>query len=315
MAGTVDDAAAGGALTLGEIEVEPLTFRIGAEIQGVDLSQDLSDDAIAQVRAALLRHRVIFFRDQRIDADDHLRFASRFGELTAAHPTLAAAADHSHVLELDSLTGGRADGWHTDVTFLDRPPTFSVLRSVVIPPYGGDTIWASTAAAYAHLPETLRTLADGLRAVHTNANDYAAAPPVYADEATRLHEEEFVSTVYEAEHPVVRVHPETGERCLLLGGFAQWIAGLSGRESRQIIQMLQDRVPTPENTVRWHWREGDVAMWDNRSTQHYAVNDYGNVRRVVKRITVAGAIPVGIDGRPSVAVRGDAADYSVVGAY
>ncbi len=296
------------------VQVEPLTIRTGAVVQGVDLSEDLSDEVIGGIRGALLRHRVIFFRRQRLSGEQHLSFASRFGEITAGHPTLSPEPGQPHVLELDSLAGGRADGWHTDNTFTDRPPTFSVLRSVVIPPCGGDTIWANTVAAYEHLPEPLRLLAGTLRSVHTNAPDIASSV-TFADEAARLHEQEFVSTVFETEHPVVRVHPETGELALLLGGFAQRIVGLSGRESRAVIGMLQDRVPTPENTVRWHWEQGDVAMWDNRSTQHYAVNDYGDIHRVVKRVTVAGAVPVGIDGRPSVALRGDASAYSVVGAY
>ncbi len=296
------------------ILIEPLTMRTGAIIHGADLSTDLGDDVIAQIRSALLRHRVVFFRDQRIEAEHQLAFASRFGEVTASHPTLSGEAGQPAVLDLDSLEGGRAAAWHTDNTFTDRPPAFSVLRSVIIPPCGGDTVWASTVAAYEHLPEPLRLFADQLRAVHTNAPDSASSPVVYTDEATRLHDEEFESTIFETEHPVVRVHSETGERSLMLGGFAQRIVGLSGGDSRTVISLLQNRVPTPENTVRWHWRQGDVAMWDNRATQHYAVNDYGNIHRVVKRVTVAGSVPVGIDGRPSVALRGDASAYSVIGA-
>lgn len=296
------------------VTVEPLTIRTGAVVAGVDLSTELSDEVIASIRAAVLHRRVIFFRAQQLNGEQHLRLASRFGEITSGHPTLSAEDGQPQVLELDSLAGGRADGWHTDNTFTDRPPTFSILRSVIIPPCGGDTIWANTVSAYEHLPEPLRVLADTLRSVHTNAPDVASSAE-FADEAARLHEEEFTSTIFETEHPVVRLHPETDERALLLGGFAQRIVGLSGRESRAVIAMLQDRVPTPENTVRWHWAPGDVAMWDNRSTQHYAVNDYGDIHRVVKRVTVAGAVPVGIDGRPSRALRGDASAYSVVGAY
>lgn len=308
----MDNGASHAATT--PVEVEPLTIRTGAVVHGVDLSVDLSDPVISQVRNALLRHRVIFFRDQHIEAEHQLAFASRFGALTASHPTLSAEPGQPQVLELDSMAGGRADGWHTDNTFTDRPPAFSVLRSLVIPPCGGDTIWASTVAAYDHLPQPLRDFAGSLRSVHTNAPDAASAPG-HTDEATRLHDEEFISSIFETEHPVVRVHPETGERSLLLGGFAQRIVGLSASESRTVIRLLQDRVPTPENTVRWHWRTGDVAMWDNRATQHYAVNDYGDIRRVVKRVTVAGAVPVGIDGRASVALKGDASAYSPIGAY
>jgi alpha-ketoglutarate-dependent sulfate ester dioxygenase len=295
------------------VHVEPLTMRTGAVIHGADLSTELNDDVIAKVRSALLRHRVIFFRDQHLEAEHHLAFASRFGEITAGHPTLSGEAGQPAILDLDSLEGGRAAAWHTDNTFTDRPPAFSILRSVIIPPCGGDTMWASTVAAYEHLPEPLRLFADQLRVVHTNAPDIAS-PVTYTDEATRLHDEEFESTIFETEHPAVRVHSETGERSLMLGGFAQRIVGLNGRDSRQVISLLQNWVPTPENTVRWHWRQGDVAMWDNRATQHYAVNDYGDIHRVVKRVTVAGSVPVGIDGRPSVALRGDASAYSVVGA-
>lgn len=296
-----------------EVQVEPLTMRTGAIVHGVDLSTELGDDVIAKIRSALLRHRVVFFRDQHIEAEHQLAFASRFGEITAGHPTLSAEPGQPAILELDSLDGGRADAWHTDNTFTDRPPAFSVLRSVVIPPCGGDTMWASTVAAYEHLPEPLRLFADQLRVVHTNAPDVASAV-TYTDEAARLHDEEFVSTIFETEHPLVRVHSETSERSLMLGGFAQRIVGLSGGDSRKVINLLQNWVPTPENTVRWHWRQGDVAMWDNRATQHYAVNDYGNIHRVVKRVTVAGPVPVGIDGRPSVALRGDASAYSIIGA-
>ena len=297
----------------GTVSVEPLTIRTGAVVHGANLKDDLSPEAISAIRAALLRHRVVFFRDQHLDADQHLAFASRFGEITSGHPTLAGETDKPQVLDLDSLAGGRADSWHTDNTFTDRPPAFSVLRAVVIPTCGGDTQWANTVAAYEHLPAALRALADNLRVVHSNAPDPASPPS--GDEATRLHDEEFVSTVFQTEHPAVRVHPETGERALLLGAFAHWVVGLSGKDSRKVIELLQDWVPTPENTVRWHWREGDVAMWDNRATQHYAVNDYGEAHRVVKRVTVAGAVPVGIDGRRSEALQGEASRYSPVGQY
>jgi taurine dioxygenase len=297
----------------GAFEAVPLTSRIGAELVGVDLGKELPDAVIADIRAALLRHRVIFFRDQRIGIEQQTEFASRFGPLTVGHPTLPGPDGLPQVLELDSLAGGRADHWHTDVTFADRPPMASVLRGVVIPPYGGDTVWANTVAAYEQLPEPLKLLVGSLRAVHTNAHDYAN-PRKALDEATRRHYEDFTSTVFETEHPVVRIHPETGERSLLLGGFAQRIVGLSGDDARDVLRLLARRVTRLENTVRWQWRQGDVAMWDNRATQHYAVNDYGDARRIVQRVTIAGAIPVGVDGRQSVALVGDSSPYSTVGA-
>ena len=295
------------------LRVHPLTPRIGAEISGVDLAAEVSDEDIAEIRAALLRHRVIFFRRQQLDIAQQTAFAKRFGDVTIGHPTVPGPDGLPEVFELDSLSGARADHWHTDVTFTDRPPTLSVLRAVVIPPLGGDTLWANTVAAYNDLPASMQSFVDGLRAVHTNAYDYAN-PKHYTDEARRRHLEIFTSTVFETEHPIVRIHPETNERALLLGGFAHRIVGLAPNEGHELLRILSDRVTRPDNTVRWRWQEGDVAVWDNRATQHYAINDYGENRRIVQRVTVAGSIPIGLDGRVSQALVGDAEFYSVIGA-
>jgi len=190
------------------------------------------------------------------------------------------------------------------VTFVDVYPKISILRAVVIPPYGGDTVWANTAAAYAHLPEPLLRLADSLWALHTNAYDYASSH-VNADSAQlKRYREVFTSTVYETEHPVVRVHPDTGERALVLGHFVQRLKGLSASDSTHLLQIFHDHITRLENTVRWNWLQGDVAIWDNRATQHYALNDYGDEQRVVRRATVHGDVPVDIDGRRSVVVKG-----------
>lgn len=292
------------------LDLRYVAGRIGAEIGGVDLAADLDDRTIADIRLALLRHKVIFFRDQhRLDAAGQARFAARFGALTTAHPTVPSLPDHPHVLDLDySRSASRANQWHTDVTFVDRPPLGSVLRAVTIPPVGGDTVWANTVTAYERLPVALKTLADSLRVVHSNAFDYAAltqASPEYQKYAAQ-----FASTVYETEHPVVSVHPETGERTLLLGSFARSIRGLSQAEGHDVLRTLQAHVTTLENTVRWQWREGDVAFWDNRATQHYAIADYGDQPRRVQRITIGGHLPVGVDGRPSVVIRGDSTHYT-----
>jgi alpha-ketoglutarate-dependent taurine dioxygenase len=290
--------------------IEPLAGRIGAEISGVDAGA-ASDEAIAFVREALLGHKVVFLRDQRLDYASQVAFAQRFGPLTLGHPTLPSPPDQPFLEEIDSLAGAPANRWHTDVTFLDRPPAFTFLRGVIIPRVGGDTIWANTVAAYDSLPLELRNLADRLRIVHTNASDYAA--PASREEANdsvlAAHRQQFVSTVYRTEHPAVRVHPETGERSLVLGGFAQTIVGLGPEASRDVIRVLQDYVTRPENTVRWRWRVGDLAIWDNRATQHVAVYDYGATHRRAERVTVSGPVPVGVDGRPSVALQGDASAY------
>lgn len=290
--------------------IKPIAGRIGAKIIGVDLSSNLSDEIISDIRKALVKYKVIFFREQNIDANQQIAFARRFGELTTAHPTVPSLPDNPEILDLNySKTVARANNWHTDVTFVDRPPLGSVLRALVIPPSGGDTIWANSVTAYQDLPTPLRDLADQLWAVHSNAYDYAAAV-VDLPEAVRAYRDVFTSTVYETLHPVVRVHPESGERGLFIGGFVRRIRGLSQNESDEIIKLLQAYVTRPENTVRWRWKVGDVAFWDNRATQHYAIADYGDQPRHVQRITIVGDIPVGIDGKQSEAIKGDSSVYN-----
>ncbi len=291
------------------VEIHRLSGRIGAVIGGVDLGTGLAEELVAEIRDALLAHKVLFFRAQHLADSDQLEFASRFGTLTAAHPTVESVPDEPHVFELDSLDGGRANYWHTDVTFTDRPPAASVLRAVSLPAFGGDTIWANTVSAYEQLPEHLRSIVGGLRAIHTNDFDYGRRLAREAEAAGRK-TQQFTSTIFETEHPVVRVHPDTGERSILLGGFAKHVVGLSTIDSADLIRTIQSHVTKPENTVSWRWQPGDVAMWDNRATQHYAVDDYGDEHRTVRRVTIAGPVPVGIDGRASVATVGDASAYS-----
>ncbi len=297
------------------ITTRRLTGRIGAELGGVEL-RAAGDDQIEEVRAALLAHRVIFMRGQHLSAQEQIDFARRLGPLTQGHPTLPVVDGEELILDLDSLAGGSANHWHTDVTFVDRPPAFSILRALVLPEVGGDTLWANTVAAYADLPEDLRTLADGLRAVHSNGHDYGRVDLLKLrtsiGEERLAHLTAFVSQVFETEHPVVREHPETGERALLLGGFAHRLVGHGSAESVDLLRIFQAYVTRPENIVRWHWEVGDVAMWDNRSTQHYAIFDYGDEHRRMQRVTTQGMPVVGLDGRPSEALQGDAALYNLV---
>jgi alpha-ketoglutarate-dependent sulfate ester dioxygenase len=293
-----------------QIGVRRLAGNIGAEITGVDTGTELSDDTVAQIRQALLDHKVVFLRGQSLDYQRQVAFAERLGPLTLGHPTLSSPPDQPFLEEIDSRKGTRANHWHTDVTFVDRPPAFTLLHAVVIPPVGGDTLWANTVTAYQSLPAELRDLADRLRIVHTNDYDYAAvAYREERDDVIRAMRQEFVSTVYETEHPAVRVHPETEERSLVLGGFARSVAGFSPQASRDLIRLLQEYATRPEHTVRWQWRVDDLAIWDNRATQHYAIFDYGREHRRGERVTVAGPVPVGVDGRPSVALKGEASAY------
>lgn len=297
--------------TVSLLDVRRLAGNIGAEIGGVDAGDALGDAVISGIRQALLRHKVVFLRDQHLDYARQVAFAERLGPVTLGHPTLASPPDQPLLEEIDSRKGGRVNYWHTDVTFVDRPPAFTLLHAVVIPPVGGDTIWANTVTAYESLPVELRDLADRMRVVHTNAYDYAAAAAreVRQDPGYARRRQEFVSVVFETEHPAVRVHPETQERSLLLGGFARSVTGLAPQAGHDLIRILQDCITRPENTVRWQWRAGDLAIWDNRATQHYAISDYGAEHRRGERVTVAGTVPVGVDGRPSIPLRGEATAY------
>ncbi|MBY8856741.1 TauD/TfdA family dioxygenase [Nocardia sp. CA2R105] len=293
------------------VQVVKLGAHIGARIEGVRLGGELGPATVARIRAALHEHKVIFFRgQQQLSEDGQYEFAQLLGEPTTPHPTVTSTGAKS--LAIDSRFG-RSNSWHTDVTFVDRVPKASVLRAVSLPSYGGSTTWASTVAAYESLPAPLQRLAESLRARHNNLYDYAATAEEHPDETVREYRREFESTYFEAEHPVVEVHPETGERALLLGGFAQRIVGVSGAESAALLRLFQDRVTRLEHTVRWDWSLGDVAIWDNRATQHYAVDDYdGSEQRRLTRITLAGAVPVGVDGVPSAVIAGDAGHYSSV---
>jgi alpha-ketoglutarate-dependent sulfate ester dioxygenase len=279
--------------------VQKVGGRIGAVISGVRLGGDLDAATVSAIRAALLEHKVVFFREQaHLDADAHEAFGRLLGT-PVAHPTVPSV-DGRYALGIDNTHGGRANQWHTDVTFVPAYPAFSILRAEVIPPYGGDTLWASTAAAYAALPEPLRRLADGLRGIHTNDFDYAAVRPDAPSAALEQHRKVFTAVTFRTEHPVVRVHPESGERALVLGNFLQKFAGLTGRDSRALLGVLQAHVERPENTVRWRWQAGDVAIWDNRATQHYGVDDSDDHERTLRRVTIDGDVPVGVDGRRSV---------------
>lgn len=281
------------------LDIRQVAGNIGAEITNITLSDQLDDQTFAQLEQALVHYKVLFFRNQG-HLTDHTQqaFGARFGQVVP-HPTVPAPQG-TKLLELDSAKGnGRADSWHTDVTFVPDFPKISILRGVIIPPFGGDTVWANTAHAYDQLPESLKRYVESLRAVHSNDYDYAAERVVTDSHRLAHHQQVFVSSVWEAEHPLVHVHPLSGERALLLGHFFKKLVGYSNRESARIFELLQNRITRLENTVRWQWQQGDVAIWDNLTTQHYAVNDYGNQQRLVRRVTIAGEIARGVDGTPS----------------
>jgi alpha-ketoglutarate-dependent taurine dioxygenase len=273
------------------ISVAKLGSRIGAQIDGVRLGGELDESDVQAINQALLEHRVVFFRGQRhLDDEQQQEFGRRLGTPVGHHALRHPDEKKALIQPIDS-EWGKATQWHTDVTFTADYPKASILRAVTLPDYGGSTLWASTAAAYDALPAPLRALTENMWALHSNRYDYAANAPKEVSA--------FMAPDFRTEHPVVRVHPETGERTLLLGSFVRQLIGLDGHESAMLLELLQRRITQPENTVRWNWQPGDVAMWDNRATQHRAIDDYDDQRRLMHRVTLAGDVPVSVNGERS----------------
>jgi alpha-ketoglutarate-dependent sulfate ester dioxygenase len=279
------------------LDLRLIAGRIGAEIRGVILTPDLPGGIIESIKAALLRHKVIFFRGQdHLTDDTHEDFAGRLG-LPVGHPTVASRSGRV-LFQLDSLYGGKASSWHSDSTYVHDYPWATVLRSVTLPALGGDTMWANMVSGYHSLPAPLRDFADRVRTVHSNLFDYTVMRPDDSPETLEKMRKASLHTIYEAEHPMVRVIPSTDERAVILGHFFKRFVGMNEADSQKLYSIFQEHLLKPENTVRWAWRVGDVAIWDNRMTQHYALDDYVE-RRVMRRVTLAGETAVGIDGRAS----------------
>ena len=292
--------------TTSAVTVTKLGSRIGARIDGVRLGGELDAATVNALYQALLRHKVVFLRGQdHLDDAQQQAFAALIGT-PVAHPTIRHAdAQKALITPIDSEYG-KATRWHTDVTFVADYPKASILRAVTMPSYGGSTLWASTVAAYNALPAPLQRLAENLWALHSNRFDYAA--PRHAGrrggEAQSAGWAEFEAPDFRTEHPVVRVHPETGEKSLLLGGFVRGLLGLDSHDSATLVELLQRRITEPENTIRWNWQPGDVAIWDNRATQHRAVDDYDNQPRLMHRVTLIGDVPVNVHGERSRVLNG-----------
>jgi alpha-ketoglutarate-dependent taurine dioxygenase len=288
------------------VTVTKLGSRIGARVDGARLGGDLDPATVEEIHQALLAHKVIFFRGQdHLDDQQQLAFAGLLGT-PIGHPAASVlAAKNAPIITPINSEYGKATRWHTDVTFAANYPAASILRAVTLPSYGGSTLWASTAAAYAELPEPLKYLVENLWAVHTNRYDYVTTEAAAAlTDAQRAFRQAFEKADFRTEHPVVRVHPETGERTLLAGDFVRNFVGLDSHESNVLHELLQRRITTPENTIRWNWEQGDVAIWDNRATQHRAIDDYDNQPRLMHRVTLMGDVPVNVHGERSRVVNG-----------
>ena len=275
-----------------ELKVNSLTPAIGATVEGLNLGEPLDASQFDALQAALVQHQVLFFRDQHLSPKQHRDFAARFGPLHV-HPIYPKHSEAPEVIVLDSAVTDLQDNaiWHTDVTFTERPPMGSVLLARMVPRMGGDTLWASCAAAYEALSPPLREFLSKLSATH----DIAQSFPAERFGMTREAGEKLESAKRNnppVKHPVVRTHPVSQRRGLFVQeGFTTHINELSPAESRVLLDFLFQHSVRPEFTVRWQWREGDVAFWDNRCTLHYATDDYRPERRVMNRATIIGDVP------------------------
>jgi taurine dioxygenase len=281
------------------LRVEPLTCAIGAELFGVNLGDASRDDALfAEIKALLLKYKVLFLRDQNISRNEHVAFARRFGELED-HPVAGSDPDHPGLVRIyktpDNPNDRYENSWHSDATWREITPFGCVLRCIECPPVGGDTMWANMALAYENLPENIKTQIANLRARHSIECTFGAAMPIEKRLALKV--------MYpDAEHPVVRTHPETGEKVLFVNGFTTHFTNFHNPDNVRVgqdftqgtstlLQYLISQAMIPEYQVRWRWQPNSVAIWDNRNTQHYAVMDYPPCHRKMERAGIIGDAP------------------------
>jgi taurine dioxygenase len=278
------------------IEFKPMTRHIGAEVTGMDLTKPLDEEQVATVRQGLLDHLVLFFRDQNITDDEHLAFARNFGTLNL--PPMDTSGTAIHVLDQTDPKGEGGDQWHSDNTFMKTPPMGSLLRAVILPEVGGDTLWANMYLAYESLAPSIQRLCDELYAEH----DLTMSVTKAIDKGHRMDLRAMQEKNPPAVHPVVRIHPETGRKALYVNrSSVTRLVGLSRRENESLLPLLFDAVRDPQFQVRLNWRVGTLSFWDNRPTQHYAVADYTR-RRKMHRVTINApgeidnGVPKGPDG-------------------
>lgn len=274
------------------LDVRPLAGSLGAEIFGVDLSKELSQEVFSEIHRAYLEYQVIFFRDQELTPEQHIAFARRFGELNI-HPIYEPLPGYPEILPVvkeKDATDNIGDSWHSDVTYLDKPPMGSLLYAREIPPFGGDTLFADMYLAYETLSDGMKKMINGLKAVHSDAYLTAASKDRNKSRSTKLRDD--IAEAAEAVHPVVRTHPETGRKLLFVNvPFTERFEGMTKEESRPLLDYLLKHAARPEFTCRFRWQIGSLAFWDNRCCHHYALNDYQGYRREMHRVTVEGDRP------------------------
>ena len=289
-----------------KLDVTPLSGNIGSEIRGVDLSRPLDATTIAEIRQIWLDRKVVFFPGQDLDPDQHKAFAAQFGEPTEGHPVIPGIEGHPEVFEIDYSnfaknnlydtygdvsTRTRGIHWHTDVTFVKRPPMGSILRAVVVPQAGGDTMFSNQQAAFEGLSPALQRFLETLTAVHDGKDQFRGALEKRGGQGKW--EGKDLLSLEPVEHPVVRTHPETGAKILFVNrGFTSHIKELERGESDALLEYLYEHSVRPEYTMRYHWSEGTLGFWDNRATQHAVAGDFGDQHRVIQRVTLRGDQPV-----------------------
>jgi len=285
-------------MTYRNIEVTPLSGALGAEIQGVDLSRPLDNETFREVRRAFDENIVIFFRDQNITPQQHLDFGARFGDFDI-HPFAAGLDDHPEVMpvvkEANDQAGNFGGTWHSDVTFNERPPLGSILYALEVPAHGGDTLFTNMCLAYETLSDGMKTMLDGLTAIHSASRAYGLKDSrikqfgVLSKSMKDRMGDDADATM---EHPIIRTIPETGKRALFVNDtFTLNFTGWTQAESQPLLDYLYAHAQRPEHTCRFRWRKGSIAFWDNRCTQHFALNDYHGQRREMHRVTIIGERP------------------------
>jgi taurine dioxygenase len=280
-------------LTKNRLTVKPIAASLGAEVEGVDLSQDLNDEVIAEIRQALLDHLVIFFHDQQLTPEQQIAFGRRFGTLSI-HDQVPGMNEYPEIIEVrkepeDERNFGGA--WHGDVTYMKEPAMGSILYALEVPEVGGDTLWANQYLAYETLSAGMREMLDRLTMIHTPAKIYGLYAKDWSKDSS-IKTSPNATAEYETEHPLIRTHPETGRKMLFVSGlFTPRFKNMTEEESKPLIDFLMDQATREELTCRYRWKKGDVAFWDNRATLHYALNDYSGHRRVMHRVMIDGDKP------------------------
>ena len=281
------------------MHIEKLTCNIGAQLSGINIADAIDDDGLfAEIRNLLLKHKVLFLRDQDITRAEHVAFAERFGQLED-HPVAGSHPDHPGLVQIyknpDSPIDRYENAWHSDASWRDVPPFGCVLRCVECPPVGGDTMWANMAVAYERLPEHIKQQIEGLHARHSIEASFGAAMPIEKRLALK-------AQFPDAEHPVVRIHPDTGEKILYVNTFTTHFSNFHTPErvrfgqdanpgGSDLLRYLISQAYIPEYQVRWRWQPNSIAIWDNRCTQHYAVMDYPACHRKMERAGIIGSKP------------------------